>query len=156
MTELVDSLSIPEQNPNERHWESEAYRYCVDHYQHTAQTVMDKIIESNYAYGYDSIHDPSIHIYGLRGAQSAWKVHEYIYSRASDENNLATIYLIENGQLVVEWNDGRRNNTDIYKPGKFYDTPNVFITAYCNMIGLVEDDNFREQHLRFLEDGYGR
>lgn len=130
-------------------WQQQMVDYCSENFRQTAVDVRDKILESDYLYGVDT--------FGYKIASNTSTKHENIwtvYERISD-GQAKQVYLTEDGLLRYDlsirsyWATGIQCR--VYQPGEYGETPMETIAIYANLVGIVEEDDFREKHLAFLE-----
>ncbi len=130
-------------------WQQRALEYCAENFRQTALDVRDKILESDYLYGVDAV-DYRLANNNDSKRENVWTIYERV-----GNGEAKSVYLTESGQLRYDivmrpyWENGVRCRS--YQPGEYGESPMETIAIYANLVGIVEEDDFREKHLAFLE-----
>lgn len=129
-------------------WQMHVMYYCQEHYRETAQIVVAKIIDSDYVYGIDNHECRRVSNNWGDSPDDAW-----VFYRRQDERGKKEVYLTSTGLLRFDQDNGGKQNVyrQAYIPGVFDESPLEAASIYANLVGMVEEEDFREKHLAFLE-----
>lgn len=128
-------------------WQMHVMYYCQEHYRETAQIVAAKILESDYLYGVDNYE------YRFTGSSDQRRGDAWVFYRRADKAGRKEVYLTASGLLRFDQRElgERRAYCQPYIPGVFDESPLEAVSIYANLVGMVEEEDFREKHLAFLE-----
>jgi len=149
MTELLHHHS-EDAADNSANYESSdlAVERCIANFKQTSRDVVQRIEDSGYRYGLDSLLDTPQHWDG--GAdQSAWQLgHFDVWDKHEKETVRLKLFLAENGKIALRRKDDFTVHT--YVPRLRGESDEDIVRLYVNLVELVEDDEFRQERLAFL------